>query len=170
MLEGERNGGRMVLSKLTKDDQVLGDTGVDHVHSAHGTAGVVEHPLLLSAEVVGTNLLLQLGNNEVDDGAGVFTMGAYGTLGEIMQMVRVEDIELFQACVEEAVDGGEEGQEDSQETEGLEREAATAAAGAGARFGRFRRHCGSMVQWFDCGRSNKFMFLPLANRRRQAKY
>lgn len=153
--------GRVVLSKLTKDDQVLGDTGVDHVHGAHGTAGVVEHPLLLSAEVVGTNLLLQLGNNEVDDGAGVFTMGAYGTLGEIMQMVRVEDIELFQACVEEAVDGGEEGQEDSQETEGLEREAATAAAGAGARFGRFRRHCGSMVQWFDCGRSNKFMFLPL---------
>lgn len=81
---------------------------MNHVHGAHGTAGIVEDPLLLSAQVVGADLLLELGNDEVDDGAGVFAMGANGALGEIVEVVRVEDVELIQARVEESVDGGEQ--------------------------------------------------------------
>ena len=127
--------------KLTEDNQVLGDTGVDHVHGAHGTTRIVEDPLLLGAQVVWTDLLLQLGNNEVDDGTGVLAMSANGALGEIVEMVWVEDVELLQARVEESVDGGEQGQEDGEEAQRLEGEAPTAAAGAGAGLG-FGRHGG----------------------------
>lgn len=127
--------------KLTEDNQVLGDTGVDHVHGAHGTTCIVEDPLLLGAQVVWTDLLLQLGNNEVDDGTGVLAMSANGALGEIVEMVWVEDVELLQARVEESVDGGEQGQEDGEEAQRLEGEAPTAAAGAGAGLG-FGRHGG----------------------------
>lgn len=130
---------------LTEDDQVLSDTGVNHVHGAHGTAGIVEHPLLLSAQIVGANLLLELGNNEVDDGAGVFAMGADGALGEVVQVLGVKDVELLEARVEVAVDGGEECQEDGEEAEGLQGEATAATAGAGAGgLGGFRRH---LVNW-----------------------
>lgn len=129
----------------TEDDQVLSDTGVDHIHGAHGTAGIVEHPLLLGAQIVGADLLLELGNNEVDDGAGVFAMGADGALGEVMQVLGVKDVELLEARVEVAVDGGEESQEDGEEAEGLQGEAAAATAGAGAGgLGGFRRH---LVNW-----------------------
>lgn len=135
------------LCKLTEDNQVLRDTGVDHVHGAHGTAGVVEHPLLLGAQVVGADLLLQLSNDEVDDGAGVFAMGADGTLGEIVEVLRIEDVELLQARVEESVDGGEQSQEDGEEAQSLEGEATAAAAGAAgaAGLGGFGRHCGVKV-------------------------
>lgn len=109
-----------MLRKLTEDNQVLRDTGVDHVHGAHGTASIVEDPLLLSAQVVGADLLLQLGNNEVDNGTSVFAMGADGPLGKIVEVVRVEDVELLQARVEESVDRGEQGKEDGQEAQGLE--------------------------------------------------
>ena len=129
------------LRGLTEDDQVLSDTGVDHVHGAHGTAGVVENPLLLGAQVVGTDLLLQLGNDEVDNGASIFAMSADRTLGEIVEVIRVEDVELLQARVEESVDRGEQGEEDGQEAQGLEGEAATATAGAGAAgLGGLGRH------------------------------
>ena len=39
--------GLIAGAKLTEDDQVLSDTGVDHVHGAHGAAGVVEYPFFL---------------------------------------------------------------------------------------------------------------------------
>lgn len=98
--------------KLTEDNQVLGDTGVDNVHSAHGATSVVEYPLLLGAQVVGADLLLQLGNNEVDDGASVLAVSANGTLRHIVQVLGVEDVELLEARIEESVDGREQSQED----------------------------------------------------------
>lgn len=116
-------------------------TGMDDVHRAHGTTGVVENPLLLDAQVLGSNLLLQLGDNEVDDGAGVLAMALNGALRQIVQVLRVENVELLQARVEVAVDGGEQGQEDGQEAQIPEGEAAAAAAGAGRLLaGGFRRH------------------------------
>lgn len=98
-------------AKLTEDYQVLGDTGVNHVHGAHCAAGVVEYPLLLGAQVLGADFLLQLGNDEVDDGAGVFAVGADGALRDIVQVLWVEDVELLKARIEVSVDGGEERQE-----------------------------------------------------------
>jgi len=104
---------------------------MDDVHRAHGTTGIVENPLLLDVQVLRSNLLLQLRDNEVDDGAGVLAMGLDGALREIVQVLRVEDVELLQARVEVAVDGGEQGQEDGQEAQIPDGEAAAAAAGAG---------------------------------------
>lgn len=130
-------------AKLTEDDQVLGDTGVDHVHGAHGAAGVVEYPLLLGAQVLGADCLLQFGNNEVDDGTGVLAVGADSALRHIVQVLRVEEVESFKARIEVSVDGGEQGQENGQVAEGLQGEATTAAAGAGAGgLGGFGRHLG----------------------------
>lgn len=45
----------------------IGRTGVDDVHSTHGTTGVVEYPLLLEVQVLSADLGLELGDNEVDD-------------------------------------------------------------------------------------------------------
>jgi hypothetical protein len=88
---------------------------VNHVHGAHGAAGVVEYPFLLGAQVVGADLLLEFGDDEIDDGAGVFAVGADGALRQIVQMLWVEDVKLFKARIEELVDGGEQGQEDGEE-------------------------------------------------------
>lgn len=79
---------------------------MNDVHCAHGTTGIVENPLLRGAQVVWSNLLLQLGDNEVDDRAGVLAMSLNGALREIVQVLRVENVELLQARVEVAVDGG----------------------------------------------------------------
>jgi hypothetical protein len=106
---------------------VDGHTGVDNVHSTHGTTGVVEHPLLMLVQVGGSDLLLELGNDVVDDGAGVFAVGLDGALGKIVQMLMVEDVELVQARVKEGVDGGEEGQEDGDDAQSAKGEAAAAA-------------------------------------------
>lgn len=104
---------------------------MDDVHRAHGTTGIVENPLLLDAQVLRSNLLLQLGDDEVDDGARVLTMALNGALRQIVQVLRVEDVELVQARVEVAVDRGEQGQENGQEAQIPDGEAAAAAAGAG---------------------------------------
>lgn len=114
---------------------------MDDVHRAHGTTSIVENPLLLDAQVLGSNLLLQLGDNEVDDGAGVLAMALNGALRQIVQVLRVENVELLQARVEVAVDRGEKSQENGQEAQVPEGEAAAAAAGAGRLLaGGFGRH------------------------------
>lgn len=156
-------------AELTEDDQVLGDTGVDDVHGTHGATGVVEYPLLLGAQVLGLNLLLQLGNNEVDDGAGVLSVSLDRALRQIVQVLRVEDVELLEARIEESVDGGEQGQEDGEEAQGSQGEAATATAGAGGLggFGRHCEGCGRVLSWREREkekgiRAFKFNFTPLA--------
>lgn len=99
---------------------------MDDVHGTHRTTGVVKHPFLLGAQVLRAHLLLQLGDNEVDHGTGVIAVFLDRALREIVQMLRVEDVELVQARVEVAVDSGEQGEEDGQEAEALEGEAAAA--------------------------------------------
>lgn len=101
---------------------------MDNVHSTHGTTGVVEHPLLLEVQVVDADLGLKLGDNEVDDGIGIIAMGLDGTLRQVVQVLWVEDVELVQARVEVAVDGGEQGQDNGEDAKVAEGEAATAAA------------------------------------------
>lgn len=90
---------------------------MDDVHGTHRTTGIVEHPLLLEVQVLSADLGLELGDDEVDDGVGVIAMGLDGALRQVVQVVRVEDVELVQARVEEAVDGGEKGQEYGDDTE-----------------------------------------------------
>lgn len=116
-------------------------TGVNDVHRAHGAASIVEHPLLLRAQILLTNLLLQLSDNKVDNGAGILAMSLDSTLRQIMQMLGVKNIELVEARVKEAVQGGEQRQENREQTQVSQREAAAAAAGGGLFVGGgFGRH------------------------------
>lgn len=105
---------------------------MDDVHGTHRTAGIVKHPLLLGAQILRAHLLLQLGHDVVDDGASVLAVSLDRALRQVVKVVRVEDVELVQARVEVAVDGGEERQEDGQEAEALEGEAAAARGGLAA--------------------------------------
>lgn len=122
-------------------------TGVNDVHRAHGAASIVENPLLLSAQILLANLVLQLSDDEVNNGARILAMSLDSTLRQIMQVLGIENVELVEARVEEAVQGREQGQENREEAQVLEREAATAAAGGGVfvgrRFGRHRDVAGS---------------------------
>lgn len=60
-------------------------------------------------------------------------MGLDCALGDIVEVLVVEDVELVQAGVEEAIDGRENREEDCEDAEVADREAATAAA-AGSLF------------------------------------
>ena len=99
---------------------------MDDVHSAHGTTSIVEHPLLLLVQVGGSDLLLELGNDVVDNGTGIITVSLDSALGELVQMLVIEDVELVQARIEEAVDGGEQSEEDIDDAQSAEGEAAAA--------------------------------------------
>lgn len=66
--------------KLTEDNQVLGDTGVNHVHGAHGAAGVVEDPFFVEVDVGAVEG--GEGSDDVgDDGCCVVAVEGNGFLG-----------------------------------------------------------------------------------------
>lgn len=105
---------------------------MNDIHSAHGTTSVVKHPLLILVHI-GTRLLLaQFVDDEADDGLGIIAVCADSSLGKIVQVFRLEDVELIQAGIEIGVKCGEQGQEDCDETELLD--AARAILGSGAWF------------------------------------
>lgn len=99
---------------------------MDDVHGAHRTTSIVENPFLLVAQVLGADLLLHLGNDEFDDRARVIAVGLDCALREVVQVLWVEDVELFQACVEEAEQRSEKGEEDGEEAKVAQGEAAAA--------------------------------------------
>lgn len=104
---------------------------MNDIHRAHGAASVVEHPLLLRAQILLAHLVLQLSDDKVDNGARILAMSLDRTLRQIMQVLRIKDVELVEARVEEAVQGREQRQEDGEQTQIPERKAAAAAARGG---------------------------------------
>lgn len=80
--------------ELTEDDQVLGDTGVDDVHGPHGTAGVVEDPLLIEVDVVlGTRQLAELVDDVLHNGPSVVSVGSDAALRQVVEVRWLEDVE-----------------------------------------------------------------------------
>ena len=63
---------------------------MDDVHTTHRAAGIVEEPLLgiivLRVDIVGM-LLVQLGDDIVDDGGGIIGVRVDCPLGEVLQML-----------------------------------------------------------------------------------
>lgn len=104
---------------------------MNHVHGAHGTASVVEHPFLLGTQVLLADFLLQLGDDKVNDRPSVLAMSLDRALREVMQMLRIEDIKLIESRIEEVVQSREKGQKDGEQAEAAEREPAAAAARGG---------------------------------------
>lgn len=79
----------------TEDDEVFGDTRVDDVHCPHGSAGVVENPFTrveVKSNIGGGVRRGKVGGNVLDHTGEVVGMGGDGGLGELVEVVRVEDI------------------------------------------------------------------------------
>ena len=93
-------------------------TGVNNVHSTHGTTSVVEYPLLLKVQVLSLKLLIQLVDDVLDNGARVVSMRRDGALRNIVQMGRVKDVERLEMLIEVVEERGESGKEYSEDCEG----------------------------------------------------
>lgn len=75
-------------------------TGMDNVHGTHSTTGVVENPFFFLVHELARNLLVQLGDDVVDNRASVISVSCNGTLREIVQLTGFENVELLKTCVE----------------------------------------------------------------------
>lgn len=108
---------------------------MNNVHGTHSTTGIVKHPFLLLIHELAGNLLVQLGDNVVDNAARIIAMGANGSLGEIVQVTGLEDVVLVKASVEIGVEGREQGEEDGEDGEAAHGAAAAGGLRGGLRFG-----------------------------------
>ena len=116
---------------------------MNNVHSTHRTAGVIENPFLLRVHIGTGHRLFQLLDDVIDHGAGVIAMIADSTLGDLMQLFLVKDVELIQTRVKVAVKRGEKRQQGGQEAKGPHGEAGAAELGGlltGGRGGGFGGH------------------------------
>lgn len=91
-------------------------TGMDQIHAAHGTAGIVEHPLVRVVVSVRVNVarvsLSKLAHDVIDDGAGVVAVGRNAALGELVQLVHLEDVEALEVALQQHDDGREDAEHD----------------------------------------------------------
>jgi hypothetical protein len=105
---------------------------MDDIHGAHSTAGVIEHPFLLEIdEVFHSWALSQLVDNVLNDRPGVVTVGSNTALGEIVEMVRLKDVERLESLLREVNQWGQDANDNSKELEPAE---------AAARRRRTRSH------------------------------
>lgn len=116
-------------------------TGMNDVHSSHGAAGVVEDPLLVRVDVFGDlNIGGELVNNVLHDGLGVAWVGLDAALGDIGELLEVEDVKGLEVLLNVVGDRGEDGDQDGEELEQTTKTAAalatTTAAGAALGGGR----------------------------------
>lgn len=104
-------------------------TRMNNVHSTHRTAGVIENPFLFRVHIGTGHRLFQLLDDVIDHGAGVIAMITDSTLGDLMQLFLVKDVELIQTRVKVAVKRGEKRQQGGQEAKGPHGEAGAAGLG-----------------------------------------
>ena len=83
--------------RRAKDDKILGDTGMDNIHSSHSTSGVVKNPFLLEVEVnIRRGVRLgEVGYNMVDHPLCVIWGSCDSWLGYFAEDVEVENIKIF---------------------------------------------------------------------------
>lgn len=81
-------------------------TGMDNVHGAHGTAGIVEDILLVQVDMVRMHTRQLLGN-VVYYCLRVIAMGCDTALRQVMQVVLVKDIEGLEILLNQVYDGRE---------------------------------------------------------------
>lgn len=91
----------------TKDDEVLGNTGVDDVHATHGTASVVKDPFLLEVDVL-RDLLAKLVHNLLHHSPCILAMLGDGSLGQVVEVLEVEDVELLEVLLNKVDDGAQQ--------------------------------------------------------------
>lgn len=110
-----RGGAR---DRLTEDDQVLGDAGVDDVHGAHGAAGVVKHPLLIEVNVaLCADLRAELVDDVLDHRSRVVPVRCYRPLRKVVQLSRLEDVERLEPLLENVPRGRQDSEQNGKELE-----------------------------------------------------
>ena len=92
-------------------------TGMDNVHGTHGTTCIVENPFFIQIDVGASGALTQLSHNLGDDCTCVVAVVGDGALGQIVQMVLVENVEAFQILFDEVNKGGKDGHNDGDDCE-----------------------------------------------------
>ena len=92
---------------------------MNDIHGSHGSSSVVENPFLLQVHISTGDLLIQLGDNEVDHGTSIVAMGSDGTLGQVVELGGCEDVEGLQVRVQEEIDGREDGEDDGPPGQGF---------------------------------------------------
>lgn len=80
---------------------------MDDVHGTHSTASVVKDPFLLDVDVLGV-LLAKLINNVLHDGPSILSMLGERSLGKIVEVLEVEDVELLEVLLDKVDDGAQE--------------------------------------------------------------
>ena len=102
-------------------------TGVHDVHAAHSAAGIVEEPLvrvvMMGVDLVRV-LLVQLGGKEADDSGSVVRVGGDGALGEVLELVHVEEVELLEVLLEQVYDRAQQAHYHGHDREDLGQAAA----------------------------------------------
>lgn len=103
---------------------------MDDVHGAHGTPGIVEHPLLVRIDVARhAGLAVQLVDDVLDDGARVIAVQLNAALAYLLELVEVEDIEGLEVLLKEVDNRGEHAEQDGEELEPAAHVARAAGAG-----------------------------------------
>jgi len=91
---------------------------MNDIHSTHCTTGIVKNPLFIGVDVrLQLVLAGQLINDIFDDGAGVIAVGGNTALGEVMEMVQVEDVEAVQVLLQIVNNWREHAEQDGEDLE-----------------------------------------------------
>jgi hypothetical protein len=84
---------------------------MDNVHGTHGTAGVVEDPLLIQVDVVGVQLR-QLAGDLVHNLTRVVPVLLETAQDKIVQVVGLQEVEGLEVLLQDVEDRGQEAEED----------------------------------------------------------
>lgn len=91
---------------------------MDNVHGTHGTTRVVKHPFLIQVDKTRRgSSTVKLVDNVAHDAARVVAMRGNAAFGQIVQMIRLKDVEGLKALLEKVKDWAQEAYEDGQEGE-----------------------------------------------------
>lgn len=87
-------------------------TGVKNVHAAHGTARIVKHPVLVEIHI-SRHLFVELVDNVLDNAPRVVAVLGDAPLRQIVQVVRLKDVEAVQVLVDHVDDGCQQRREEA---------------------------------------------------------
>jgi len=107
---------------------------MNNIHRPHRTARIIENPLLIQIYIAAWVVLAQLRDNITDNRACVILMRSDSALGQFIEAVWGEDVELLEVAVEGVEERGESGEEDGE-----------GCAERGHRGGRGRKEIGKGV-------------------------
>lgn len=108
-----------IANDLTKDDQVLSNTGVDNVHGTHCASSIVEHPFLVQVDIFSSRTLAELANDLCNNSLSVVSMVCDCSLRKVVKLLCVENVETLKVLFHIVNNGGKKGDEDRDNGKGV---------------------------------------------------